>query len=185
MHVTIEAIEFYQQYYKLELLICLAVTMFGWIYLLIQQLYVRDLASFRGSKSQQFAILFVILLIFALIFFNYIQNTPNMVTLYFILPVITWYFVYLRKDVAKFPTTSKIKVFVGIFILLITTELMIISFFHRNYLSIILIGHCLYELTISSSKRHANVKLFLSTVALAVFPALPSVEKDSKENYLL
>uniref|UniRef100_A0A336N1E4 GPI ethanolamine phosphate transferase 1 n=1 Tax=Culicoides sonorensis TaxID=179676 RepID=A0A336N1E4_CULSO len=159
--------------------------MSGWIYVLVQQLYTRDHSIFRASKSQQFAILLVIFIIFILILFNYIQNTPSMVTLYFILPVITWYFVYLRKNVAKFPSTSKIKVFVGIFILLVTTELMIISFFHRNYLSLILMGHCLYELTISNSGRKANFKLFLSTVVLAVFPALPSVEKDSKENYLL
>lgn len=185
MHVTIESIEFYQQYYKFELLLCLAVTMSGWIYLLVQQLYTREHSGFRGSKSQQFAILLVIFTIFALIVFNYIQNTPAMVTLYFILPVITWYCVYLRKNVAKFPSTSKVKVFVGIFILLVTTELMIISFFHRNYLSVILIGHCLYELTISNSPRRENVKLLLTTVALAVFPALPSVEKDSKENFLL
>lgn len=185
MHVTIESIEFYQQYYKYELLLCLAITMSGWIYLLLQQLYTREHSNYRGSKSQQLAILLVTIIVFALIFFNYIQNTPTMVTLYFILPVITWYFVYVRKNVAKFPNSSRIKIFIGIFILLVTTELMIISFFHRNYLSIILIGHCLYEMSISNSNRWMNIKLFVSTLALAVFPALPSVEKDSKENYLL
>ncbi|XP_063700106.1 GPI ethanolamine phosphate transferase 1-like [Culicoides brevitarsis] len=187
MHVAIESIEFYQQYYKYELLVCLAITMTGWIYILVQQLYVRDhhTSHSRGSKSQQLAVLIVICLVFALIFFNYIQNTPSMVTLYFILPVITWYFVYLRKNYAKFPSSSKIKVFIGIFILLVTTELMILSFFHRNYLSVVLIGHCLYEMSISNSSRRMNLKLLASTLALAVFPALPSVEKDSKENYLL
>lgn len=185
MHVTIESIEFYQQYYKAELLFCLAITMSGWVYLLIQQLYVKDRSLYKRTWQQQLAIILVALIVLGLMLFNYVQNTPSMVTLYFLLPIITWYFVYLRKNIAHFPSTSKFKLGIATLILLVTTELMIISFFQRQYLSVVLIGHCLYELSISESSRGLNIKLLLSTIVLAVFPSLPSVGKDSKENNLL
>lgn len=63
--------------------------------------------------------------------------------------------------------------------------LQILAFFHRKILSAILIGHCLYELSISEQNWKHRIKLLLSTIALSIFPSLPIVQKDSKENVIL
>lgn len=68
------AIEYYQQYYKWELLLSLSITMGGWIYLLIQQLYVKG-DTVRRVGRQQILIVVATIIILSLVIFNYGESS--------------------------------------------------------------------------------------------------------------
>lgn len=72
MNEAIDAIDFYQQYYKRELLLTLTITMGGWVYLLIQQLYLKtQRLRQRTSSRQKIVIIVTIISILGIILFNY------------------------------------------------------------------------------------------------------------------
>lgn len=82
MHEAIEAIEYYQQYYKWELLMALSITMGGWIQLLIQELYLKP-QQLRQKKSNapQIVIILTALSILGLITFNYGKSFSSSLSL--------------------------------------------------------------------------------------------------------
>lgn len=70
LYEATNAIEYYQQYYKWELLCSLSITMAGWIYILIQQLYVKPDPIRRSSKQRVITITTTVIVLILFVF-NY------------------------------------------------------------------------------------------------------------------
>ena len=116
-----EAIEYYQTYHKNELLVALCLTMFGWIFILIQEVFSTKskVVTIRQKLRNKIHILLfasflaIGLIIFNICMFKYdyflairnvltflllfvVQKTPPIVIIYFLTPIITWVVIVLN-----------------------------------------------------------------------------------------
>lgn len=179
-------IEFYQMYYKYELLIALTIAMIGWILLLYQYLATSKI-TFK-MKPKILAIGGIVSLI--IIAYNLLQKAPLIVLGYFLLPVIVWMVLLsnngsaILSNVVNTPSHLLISM-----TCIAVTELMVFSFFQRKILSLILLGYS-GAITVYAIRRKLQPKLkilkyFSSAVCLSFFPLLKVIDKDTKDSRLL
>lgn len=114
------------------------------------------------------------------IFFS-VQNIPLSSGIFLVLPVICWTPVRtfnMLRQMVRFQT----------WFWLAGIELLVLSFFHRFFLTGLLVALLVYEYIILKEKKEKLEAFFnwaLNCVILAVFPALPLVDKDSNNFTLL
>lgn len=182
MDLTLDGIHYFQNYYQNLLLFAVSASMIGWMLSMYQQV---DDDSCNAVKSpQQFTVqkLFKVLgIISVILLFAYAQNLSYTHTVFLILPVFCWIPVKtlnMLKQMTKFETWFWIG---GI-------ELLVLSFFERIFLSGLLIALLVYEYIILKEKKEkleAFFKWALNCAVLAIYPALPLVDKDSNNPLLL
>lgn len=181
-----EGIDFYQMYYKNELLISLTLAMVGWIALLFQ---------FVMTSKVSFLIDLKILTVggltaFIIVTYNMLQHAPLVVIGYFILPIFVWMFVLsnnkeklLQKFFGNFNQ-------IGIAIIcIVAAEVLVFSFFERKILSVVLLLYTgtsvAYAIRKKLEPKLKTLKYFSSAVCLGIFPLLKVVDKDTKNSVLL
>ncbi|XP_058816822.1 GPI ethanolamine phosphate transferase 1-like [Topomyia yanbarensis] len=224
LDVILEAIDYYQTYYKYELLFAISIAMAGWILITTGKIFLNE-GSF-GKISVQLCSS-VLAAAFVICIYNILQGTPIIVTFYFTLPVLLWIPVLSRwrlylKMINK-------RVIWQTIIFLICAELCklvsqengtkekrglskmqlglrqgastvdaiqtvlkssekVASFFQREVISGFLIVQTGLIASRIYKKRKQNGLLFfvvLSNAILAIFPLIPTVEKDSNNPQLL
>lgn len=110
-----------------------------------------------------------------------VQNIPVSSGIFLVLPVICWTPVRtfnMLRQMVRFQT----------WFWLAGIELLVLSFFHRFFLSGLLVALLVYEYIILKEKKEKLEAFFnwaLNCLVLAVFPALPLVDKDSNNFTLL
>lgn len=181
-----EGIDFYQMYYKNELLIALTMSMVGWI-LLLSQYIAKSSVSFKVTGK---VMTIGGSLAFIIIAFNLLQKAPLIVIGYFVLPVIVWMIVITNNDDKMLQSffTNKNQILIAL-ACVISAELLVFSFFQRKILSLMLFGYVgavsVYTIKRKFQPKLKILKYFSSAVCLVIFPMLKVVDKDTKNSILL
>lgn len=181
-----EGIDFYQMYYKNELLVSLTLAMVGWIALLYQFVMTSRI-SFKIDLKILTVGAITTLIIIA---YNLLQRAPLVVVGYFILPIFMWMLVFSNnqdKTLQKF--FSNIYQ-IGIAIMcIVVSEILVFSFFERKILSVVLLLYTgsivAYAFRKKLEPKLKTLKYFCSAVCLGIFPLLKVVDKDTKNSVLL
>lgn len=179
-------IDFYQMYYKNELLIALTLSMLGWIMLLYQYI----VTSSTSLKMSPKILASGGIVTFIIVTFNLLQHAPLIVIGYFLLPIAIWMLVLCNNQdetLQKF-AKNKNQILIAV-ICVVAAELLVFSFFQRKILSLMLLGY-VGSITAYAIKKKLQPKLkilkyFSSAVCLGIFPLLRVVEKDTKNSILL
>ncbi|CAG9802616.1 unnamed protein product [Chironomus riparius] len=181
-----EAIDFYQMYYKNDLLVSLTLTMSGWIVLLYQYVIKGSLNVKIKTNVLQYGVTLAVLVIA----YNLLQHSPLIVIGYFLLPIVVWMFVFSNNEdkILQNFVTNQNNIFIAV-ICIIFAELLVYSFFERKILSLILL---IYSGTITAyairkklKPKLKTLKYFSSAVCLGIFPLLKVVDKENKNSILL
>lgn len=181
-----DGIDFYQMYYKYELLIALTLSMVGWILMLCQYI-VTSKITYKMSVKVLASGASVGVLIVA---YNVLQKAPPVVIGYFLLPVIVWMIVLSNNqdEVLQKFFKSKNQILIALACIL-AAELLVFSFFQRKILSLMLLGYVgaitVYAIRKKLQPKLKILKYFSSAVCLGIFPLLRVVEKDTKNSILL
>lgn len=181
-----EGIDFYQMYYKNELLVALTMTMLGWIVLL----YLYMMSATISFKMNRNVLLTGALAMLVIAGYNILQKAPLVVIGYFILPVLVWMAVFSNnkeKTIQKF-VRNKNQLLIAL-ACVVAAELLVFSFFQRKILSLMLLGYVgaivAYAIRKKLQPKLKILKYFSSAVCLGIFPLLKVVEKDTKNSILL
>ena len=181
-----EGIEFYQMYYKYELLIALTTAMLGWIVLLYQYVATSKISFKIGTKVLAFGgSLSLIVLAY-----NLLQKAPIIVIGYFLLPILLWMIVLSNNEekiLQNFANNPK-RILITIACIGVT-ELLVFSFYQRKILSLMLMGY-VGAITVYAIRKKLQPKLKIlkyssSAICLSFFPLLKVVDKDTKDSKLL
>lgn len=181
-----DGIDFYQMYYKNELLVSLTMAMLGWILLLCRYI-VTSAFSLRVTLK---ALVIGCTATTVIVAYNILQGAPAIVIVYFILPIALWTVLLGSKEMPtlrKFLPNKK-QTLIG-FACLVVSELLVFSFFQRKVLSLILLGYVgaitTYAIRKKLTPKQKILKYFSSAVILGIFPLFRVVEKDTKNSILL
>ncbi|KAG5669225.1 hypothetical protein PVAND_017117 [Polypedilum vanderplanki] len=180
-----EAIDYFQMYYKNELLVSLTLAMAGWIALLYQFIIKSSITLKMNRK------IFITgsAIIGVIIFYNFLQHAPLVVIGYFILPVIIWMIVVSNFDGNSLQNLRNQNHLMIAIICIIFAELLVYSFFERRILSLILILYTgsitAYAIRKKLEPKLKTLKYFSSAVCLGIFPLLKVVDKENKNSILL
>lgn len=181
-----EGIDFYQMYYKNELLIALTLAMAGWIALLYQ-FVIKSKMTLKMDYKLLIAGLSLIVLIIG---YNLLQQAPLVVIGYFILPVAIWMIVFANNDekiLQKFLTNFN-HILIAV-ICVAFAEMLVFSFFERRILSLTLILYTgsitAYAIRKKFEPKLKTLKYFSSAVCLGIFPLLKVIDRDNKNSILL
>ena len=181
-----EGIDFYQMYYKNELLVALTLAMLGWIALLYQFIVTSTL-TFKMSFK---VFLTGTVMSGTIAGYNLLQMAPLVVIGYFLLPIFIWMIVLTNnkdRTIQKF-FKNKNQILIAI-ACIVSAELLVYSFFQRKILSLMLLGYVgamvAYTIRKKLQPKLKILKYFSSAVCLGIFPLLKVVEKDTKNSILL
>ncbi|XP_055319471.1 GPI ethanolamine phosphate transferase 1 [Sitodiplosis mosellana] len=184
--LALGGIYYFQTYYQNLLLLAVSIAMIGWMFSLYQQLDMDRAAQnqkpgYHSSKSFLQTNVNTLGLIALIALFVYVQDMSLANGVFLILPVLCWYPVKtfnMLRQLTKFETWFWIG---GI-------ELLVLSFFNRIFLSGLLLALLAYEFYVLKDKKEkleAFFKWALNSAILAIYPAMPLVDKDSNNIFLL
>lgn len=181
-----EGIDFYQMYYKNELLIALTLAMIGWIALLYQFVITSNINYSIDFKTLSTGCCIA----FVIAGYNLLQHAPLIVIGYFLLPIPLWMLVKVNNGNGLLQKIFKNfnHLLVGV-ACVITAEVLVFSFFQRKILSVVLLIYTgtitAYALRKKLEPKLKTLKYFSSAVCLGIFPLLKVVDKDTKNSVLL
>ena len=186
-----EGVRYYHTYHRHALMLVTALSFLGWISYIVLVILeqVKPATRPRGSTYRYpikttivVSITFILLLL---------QSSPLLYYLYYGIAVITWSYVWRNNDAilyallaAKQNPTETAKIAAAGIFAMCGLELLVLSFFFREVLSVLLLLLSLWPYFTWLTTNH--IKLCLSwtccCLALAVFPLLPVVGRNA--NYL-
>jgi phosphatidylinositol glycan class N len=181
-----DGIDFYQMYYKNELLVSLTLTMIGWIVLLYQYVIRGNISLKITKKPLQYGLIIATLIVA----YNLLQHSPLVVIGYFLLPILLWMIVLSNNEdkILQSFVTNKNHVIIAV-ICVIFAELLVYSFFERKILSLMLLIYSgsitAYAIRKKMEPKLKTLKYFSSAVCLGIFPMLKVVDKENKNSILL
>lgn len=181
-----DGIDFYQMYYKNELLVALTLAMLGWITLLFQ-FVITSKINYRINLKILINGLIIAIII---ITYNLLQHAPIIVIGYFLLPIPLWMLVLVNYRDNSFEKITKNfnYLIVGV-VCIVTAEVLVFSFFQRKILSLVLLVYTgsitAYAVRKKLEPKLKTLKYFSSAVCLGIFPLLKVVDKDTKNSVLL
>ncbi|XP_053657780.1 GPI ethanolamine phosphate transferase 1 [Anopheles marshallii] len=185
---TLNAIEYFQSYYKPHLFVALTLTMLGWVFLLA-----RETCSpaknrvFAHSRTVAFAAVIVAV---AVVLFNIAQDTPTVVILYFVIPITIWGYIgsYWRQYAPLLQ--GKAVMYSAVFI--VAAEALVLAFLDRRILAPLLWVHCLLVLkpllnrnALKTISRSVALQWIGCNLLLSGFFLLPSIGRDNSNVFLL
>ncbi|XP_055548458.1 GPI ethanolamine phosphate transferase 1 isoform X2 [Wyeomyia smithii] len=185
MDVVIAAIEFYQTYYKYELLLALTFTMIGWILFIVRNVFINPILN---TPTQTRSVLIALVVVCIICLYNTAQGTPKTATFLFSLPVCMW-----------IPVIPKWKEFISIInkeiiyktvLFFVSVELCVVSFFQHQALSGVLIVNTIFMVHRIYKKSKTqwlslSMHMLLSNAFLAIFPLIPITQQNINNPYLL
>ena len=199
IEIVKEGIRYYHTYHRISLFVVMTFGFCGWIMCVvvtILQENAKRVHPIHGSKPSNTkgvptkTLAFMLLTFFVLLY----QSCPFLYYFYYTLPTICWSYVWRQKttfrhvyQLLKQNPTRIFKVFVAIFFVLCGLEFLVLSFFFRRVLSIILLLVSLwpYFTTLVSTHLKLCVAWTVSCLLLAVFPHLPVVGRDANYTFVV
>lgn len=181
-----DGIDFYQMYYKNELLIALTFGMVGWIALLYQFVITSKITYAIDFKTMCTGCGLIVIIAG----YNLLQHAPLIVIGYFLLPIPLWMLVIANNEGGLLQKVFKNfnQFLVGV-VCVVVAEVLVFSFFQRKILSVVLLLYTgtitAYALRKKLEPKLKTLKYFSSAVCLGIFPLLKVVDKDTKNSILL
>ncbi len=194
--VTMEGIRYYYTYHRLGLYLVISSAFLGWMTCII--LTILDVSSKnkfaftpacrRPTRYPYFAI-FVAMVTVALLMY---QSSPLLYYLYYLLPIVCWTYAWQQRSVvhqswnsARLKPAAVFKITAAIVCTLCGLEMLVLSFFYRSVLSIILLVIALWPYCTNLNSKHFKLCVLWSCTcaSVAVFPLLPVVGRNA--NYYL
>ena len=192
-----EAVRYYHTYHRLSLQVVLSLGFVGWMMCVLLHILddrlLRDQPYHRGSAPWWHAVpkLSVIVWVLNTLLLLY-QAVPPLYHLYYTLTIICWSYAWTRRpalwrawSLARSTPSEALRIAAALALVLCGLELLVLSFFHRQVLSLLL---CLLSLwPYLTELRARELKLCLAwsgaCVTLSLFPLLPVVGRNP--NYYL
>jgi phosphatidylinositol glycan class N len=191
-----EGVRYYHTYHRSSLFVTMTMGFCGWItcvvLTILQENTKRRQPIYGAGSSPQGVPTVAILLLFTTYFLLFCQSSPILYYFYYSLPIVCWAYVWRKRStflhvyhLLKQNPSRVFKVVVAIIFVLCGLELLVLSFFFRRALSIVLLILSLwpYLTELVSSNFKVCVSWTVSCLLLAVFPHLPVVGRDA--NYTL
>lgn len=177
IELSIDGIEYFRAYYEKIMLLAVGLGLIGWIFWLYQQLNVEsnETKASRKAQENQKWFLFILGSLLLLSLFVYIQRIPLQTGIFFVLPAIFWLPVRTSNMLTVFKKFDTWIWIAGI-------EIFVLTFYHRFFLCGLLVAVVAYDFVQLKDKK-ANLEMFfkwaLNSALLAIFPALPIVDKET------
>ncbi|XP_058128758.1 GPI ethanolamine phosphate transferase 1-like [Anopheles ziemanni] len=173
MDVTIEAIRYFQSYYKPHLFLSLTLTMMGWLLILAKETFVvstNDSSAVERTKTRTIT---CVALSFAsiVLVFNIAQNTPLPIIIYFLVPIALWG--YIGAQWRDFKTLFHWNAFVNYFKFVFAVEALVLGFLYRMALVPLLLFHCVLLVKSFYPQNHMEWRWITVNVFLAAFLLIP------------
>ncbi|CAL1275668.1 unnamed protein product [Larinioides sclopetarius] len=204
IELALKGLVYYQKHDRIILSLSIFLAFLGWIsYVFV--LILKDYTSF-GQKSLESSVIIpednfsrikcIISFVFIGSFISlllYVQNAPVMYYAYFLLPVLLWMLVCLQWELIY---SSKLHLerknnfykFIGLSLLsFIAMEFLVISFFKREVLSVVLWGIAVWPFFSSLTNAHKRLCLSwcVTSIILSGFPMMAVVGKDTNYNTVI
>ncbi|XP_052863385.1 GPI ethanolamine phosphate transferase 1-like [Anopheles cruzii] len=162
MHLSLEAIRYFQRYHQPELLVALTLTMLGWLLLLAKETFTTPA-----------------------------QRTPPVTLLYFLVPIALWGYIGAHWREYTFLGGLKTVIYCIGFVIVVET-LVLAFMDRRLLapmlcLHCVLVVVCLYRVKQTGTKFPWPLfwRWFICNTLLAGFPLIPNVGRDNSNVYLL
>ena len=188
-----DGVQYYHTYHRPALMFVTTLSFLGWISYTVLVILQQGINSTKGpaiEKTYRYPVKTAVVLttIFLLLL---LQSSPILYYFYYGIAVITWSYVWRNKHImictllaVRLNFASTLKTTAAIVFTLCELEFLVLSFFFREVLTMILILLSLWPFFTSLVSTH--LKLCLSwtctCIALSVFPLLPVVGRQP--NYL-
>ena len=195
IEVIKEGVRYYHTYHRVSLFMVMTLGFSGWIaciVLTILQENTKKRQPIHGYGSNDLGVptvtLALLFLTFLLLFY---QSCPILYYFYYMLPIVCWSYVWRRRTLfqrvhllLKQNPKRMFRVLVAIVFVLFGLELLVLCFFFRRVLSVILLFISLWPYFTELTSAHVKlcVTWSISCLLLAVFPHLPVVGRDA--NYI-
>ena len=190
-----EGVRYYHTYHRLSLKVVLTLGFFGWMTCVLIAVLEDSTRPFQKREKdrtvKQFPIKTAVLsiAIWALLL---CQSSPLLYYLYYSIPIFCWALIWQQKSVIlrawRLAVQNPVQLFKGgvvSFFIICGLELLVLSFFFREVLSILLLLISLWPYVTELTRK--NLKLCVSwtvtCLLLAVFPLLPVIGRSA--NYFL
>ncbi|XP_058060712.1 GPI ethanolamine phosphate transferase 1-like [Anopheles bellator] len=193
MHLSLEAIRYFQRYHQPELFVALTLTMLGWLLLLAKETFTTpSLATHTSSVGySQLVALMAVLVAACVVVLNIAQRTPPVTLLYFLVPIALWG--YIAAHWREYTHLVRLKTVIYCLGFVIVVETLVLAFMDRRllapllWLHCVLVGACLYRVKQSGTQFPWPIfwRWFICNTLLAGFPLIPNVDRDNSNVYLL
>lgn len=191
-----EGVRYYHTYHRNSLFVAMTTGFCGWITCVVLTILQENTKQrqpiYGAGSSPQGVPTMTIILLFVTFFLLFYQSSPILYYFYYSLPIVCWAYVWRKRttfqhvyQLLRQNPSRVFKVVVAIVLVLCGLELLVLSFFFRRVLSIILLVLSLwpYFTELVSSHFKLCITWTVSCLLLAIFPHLPVVGRDA--NYLL
>ena len=190
-----EGVRYYHTYHRFSLKLVLTFSFLGWIgYIVLAILDNTRLPSLsRNPNNQSLPIktAVVTLLTFILL---YLQASPLLYYLYYGIALLSWSYLWRNRSslrgalsLAKQAPAKTFKVLAVSLLVLCGLEILVVSFFHREMLSLLLLLLSLWPYFTRLISSHLRLSLLWSLlcISLAVFPLLSVVGRTANYCYVM
>ena len=191
-----DAVRYYHTYHRASLLVVLSLGFVGWM--MCTLLYILDekihsVRSFYDPRSRAWEFPRKTLLLWCLVcVLLYLQFSPWLYYLYYSLTIFSWSHVWKKRIILQQSQklvggkmSKNIVSLAVVFFVFCGLELLVLSFFHRKVLTVLLLF--LSAWPYATDLRQRQIKLCLAwsmvCILLAIFPLLPVVGRNA--NYYL
>ncbi|XP_029646881.1 GPI ethanolamine phosphate transferase 1-like [Octopus sinensis] len=200
--LSLKGLQYYQTYNRMLLGTSVFFSFVGWMFFVICLLlqkhsglmttsFQMHIMNLRWWPMKNFIDISILVIICVIIGFLFVTSSPLMYYMYLLLPVLMWRSVIHRKDIvfaavkAAYENHILHSVGLELIVTFIGLEILVYSFFERKAIAIGLILMALWA-PLSFNWHYNKLPILgwvISCLALAVFPLLPTVNKD--RNYKL
>lgn len=190
-----EGIRYYHTYHRLPLKVAVTAGFVGWLACVVVAILEERSpplshhgASHYGKGPRGPPRVALVALVAAIVGALWYQSSPPQHYLYYLLPLLCWAYVWVHRHTFRTAwrgvMTNRVLLFKGAVVLVVVVaglEALVVSFFHREVLSALLLVASLWPCLTSSaaSRPHLCALWTLLCLALAVFPLLPMVGRGT------
>lgn len=172
--LSLRGIDYFRNYYESYLLLSVAIGMLGWIFFMYQSLGIDDIAASAAKLNHKWAQI-VLAAAGSLFFLIYVQKIDIQTGVFLVVPVLFWLPI-------RTPNMLQVLKNRDTWIWIVGLEVCVLTFYHRFFLSGLLVAVIAYEF-IQLKDKNANIEMFfkwaLNSFLLAIFPAIPIVDKET------
>ncbi|XP_058174694.1 GPI ethanolamine phosphate transferase 1-like [Anopheles ziemanni] len=172
MDVTIEAIQYFQSYYKPHLSLSLTLTMLGWLLILAQETFTVPSKDSSAWHSENRAVTYVAFIFATIVLlFNIAQNTPVVIIIYFLVPIALWG--YIGAQWGNYKALFNWNAFVNYFKFICAVEALVLGFLYRMPLVPLVLFHSVLLMKSFYPQNHMEWRWITLNVFLAAFLLIP------------
>ncbi len=193
-----EAVKYYHTYHRSTLLVVISMGFFGWMVCVCISILndkCRELSSFRVlDPNDQYLPKKSLVIWFLICCLLYYQASPLMYYLYYTLTLSSWSYAWRKRSIVqrawrliKMSPSQSFKVVLTFIVVLCGLEMLVVSFFYRGILFLILIMLSLWPYTTELWKKEPRICLSWTVVCviISIFPLLPVIGRSSNYYFVV